>query len=167
MSGDCIVAIIIWGGIVILIFMWYMTIICDIWIIVIVPNLRFLVCLQGSAVWMPALVYLCKWDIFMKVLLKCISYLLSICYVYELACVWYVIMCPDVVGCHMGEPLYTCVYRYVFKLEWPEHMGTCFFKGGSVWHIWKFRKFRRKFRYFSDIRKLGQYDLLCTYEVIV
>ena len=30
----------------------------------------------------------------------------------------------------MVKPLYTCVYMYVFKLEWPECMGTCFFKGG-------------------------------------
>ena len=57
---------------------------------------------------------------------------LSICYLYELACVLYVFMCPDVVGCHMVEPLYTCVYMYVFKLEWPEHTWTCFFKRGNV-----------------------------------
>ena len=38
-------------------------------------------------------------------------------------------VCPDVVGCHMVEPLYTCVYMYVFKLEWPEHTWTYFSKG--------------------------------------
>ena len=123
---------------------------------------------QGSVGKILALVYPCKWDIFMKVLLKCISYLI-LPFIYMLSiftclCLYMelnVMMCPDVVGCHMVDHM--CIYMYLFNLLRPECMGTCYFKGGSMWHIWKFRG---NFRYFSDVNKLGQYELLYIYWAI-
>ena len=50
-----------------------------------------------------------------------------------------VIMCHAVVGGHMVEHMYKCVYMYMTILERHEHMGTCFFKGMEcVTHV-KFR----------------------------